>query len=320
VPPAIPGTPPRLGRRLALVFLAALLVWACWPTLVELAHRFWYDPHYNHGFLVPVFAAVLLWLRRGSMPAALAAPSWWGLPLLAVGAALRLAGGYYFFPWAEAFALLPLVAGLVTLYGGLPALRWAWPAVAFLFFMVPLPHRAHVALAPALQELATEASTYCLQTLGYCAVADGTTIRMNELKISVIQACSGLSMLITFFALATGLVLVTRRPLRDKVAILLSAAPVALVANVARITATGVLHKSVGGAVARAVFHDLAGWLMMPLALVLLGLELKLLSKLVMEEAAPAPLTIGVAARAARRDPPHPVSLTSAARREAGPV
>jgi hypothetical protein len=46
---------------------------------------------------------------------------------------------------------------------------------------------------------------------------------------------------------------------------------------------TGVLHELVGGQAAHAFFHDAGGWMMMPLALCLLGVELKLLSALFIE-------------------------------------
>jgi exosortase len=280
---------------LALAVLGGTLVWGYWTTLAEVGARWWHDPQYNHGFLVPLFAGMLLWLRRQRMPAAPWQPSWWGLLPLAGGVALRLTGAWFYLPWFDAVSLLPVTAGLFVLLGGWAALGWAWPAVAFLGFMIPLPYGLHVALAPPLQKMAAEASAYVLQTVGYCVVVDGTTLRMNETTISVVSACSGLSMLMTFFALATALVLVLRRPLRDKVAILVSAVPVALVANVARIVLTGVLYKTASGEAARAVFHDLAGWLMMPLALLLLGLELKLLSWLVVEEAPAAPLRADLA-------------------------
>ena len=41
-------------------------------------------------------------------------------------------------------------------------LKWAWPAIAFLIFMIPLPWRLEKALGPPLQYLATLASTYTL--------------------------------------------------------------------------------------------------------------------------------------------------------------
>ena len=49
----------------------------------------------------------------------------------------------------------------------------------------------------------------------------------------------------------------------DKIGIVLSALPIAIIANVTRIVATAVLAETVGSQAANVVFHDLAGWLMM---------------------------------------------------------
>src|SRR5206468_3303453 len=102
-------------------------------------------------------------------------------------------GTYLFFDWLAAMALLPCVAGLVLLAAGWRALRWAWPAILFLGFMVPLPHRVEVALAHPLQRVATAASTYALQTLGFVAFSEGNVIRLGQVRIGVVEACSGLS-------------------------------------------------------------------------------------------------------------------------------
>jgi hypothetical protein len=59
--------------------------------------------------------------------------------------------------------------------------------------------------------------------------------------------------------------------------IVVSAVPVALIANVARITVTGVLSEKVGSEFAHVVFHNWGGWLMMPLALGIQWLELRLM-------------------------------------------
>src|SRR5205085_9966266 len=96
-------------------------------------------------------------------------------------------------------------------------------------------------------------------------------------------ACNGLGMLMTFVAMTVGTVLVVRRPVVETVLIVLSAIPIALVANVTRITVTGILHVEVGGEIADYVFHDLAGWFMMPLALGLVWAELRLLGLLLLE-------------------------------------
>jgi hypothetical protein len=64
-----------------------------------------------------------------------------------------------------------------------------------------------------------------------------------------------------------------------------------VIANVARITATGVAHCGWGEEAGR-LLHDWAGWLMMPLALALLWLEMLFLGRLLVEVDPPAPLPI----------------------------
>src|SRR5262249_12974359 len=114
-------------------------------------------------------------------------------------------------------------------------------------------------------------------------------------RIGVAQACSGLSMMLIFFALSTALVVVVHRPRLDKAIIVLSSLPIALLVNVIRIAATGVAQENFGPQVAHAIFHDAAGWLMMPLALGLLGLELWLLSRLLPEvQASRRPRAVGL--------------------------
>jgi exosortase len=276
----------RRVRRPLLVLAGgalACLLWAYWTTLLETAQRWSHDPQYSHGYLVPVFAGILLWLRRDRLNLNEVRPSWWGLPLLAAGISVRLFGVYFYYVWLDAVSLLPCVAGLVLLVGGRAAWRWAWPAVAFLAFMIPLPYRMSVMLADPLQRLATIASTFCLQTLGMPALAEGKTILLNDLKIGIVEACSGLRMLVIFFALSTAMALLVRRPLWERLVIAFSAIPIALVSNILRITVTGLLYETAGTEIAEKVFHDLAGWLMMPLALGLLGLEWQILKRLFIE-------------------------------------
>jgi exosortase len=280
----------RLSRPRLLVGLALLgsgLLWSYWPALRDMVDRWSHDPRYSHGYLVPGFALYLLWSRRrlAEVPAK---STWWGVVLLAAAAALRLAGARYYVGWFDGVSLLPALAGLALLLGGWPALRWSWPSIGFLIFMIPLPYRLELAMGAPLQRLATLTSNYALQTLGQPAVADGNIIYLGDFPIGVVEACNGLGMLFMFFAFATAAILVMERPWVDKALILLSAAPIALGANATRIVATGLLHQLASTKVADTVYHDLAGWLMMPLALAALWIELWLLSRLFVEAPAPS--------------------------------
>ena len=255
--------------------LAACLAWAYWPTLVDMAERWLNDPQYTHGWLVPAFSAYLLWSRRPLIPMSEAAHRQrvWGFGILVLATALRLAGAVLFLPWLDAISLLPSLAALVVLLGGWAVIRWSWPAIAFLAFMPPLPYRLHSRSA-GRQQIATRASTYLLQTVGVPATAEGNVIILNTTRLGVVEACSGLSMLVTFFALATAVALRRPTPLAGQAVDRRQRG-----ADRGRVEcrpdySDGRAFRSGARPSRQLVFHDLAGWLMMPVALAMLGAEL----------------------------------------------
>ncbi|HVS36740.1 MAG TPA: exosortase/archaeosortase family protein [Gemmataceae bacterium] len=304
----------------ALAVFLGVCVWAYWPTFLAMAGRWQHDPQYAHGYLVPFFSLFLLWHRRALLTGAKPQWNWWGVALVLLGCLLRVAAAYLYFDWLDAASLTACLFGVCAILGGRLALRWAWPAIAFLFFMIPLPFRVETAFGARLQTIATLASTYGLQTIGLPALAEGNIIVLPHGQIGVAEACSGLSMLTTFFALAAAVALVIKRPWLDKIVVVVSAAPIAVFANVARITATALAQEWVGPAAAHYLFHDLAGWLMMPLALVLLWAELRLVAFLLVQPKEKAPLgvlptvpapaappkTAGASRRRKKSGPPQP--------------
>ncbi len=266
--------------------LTALLLWSTWPVVESMIDRWVNDPRYSHGILVPIFASYLLWRRRSWCPGPARLPDYRGVALIACGVATQLAGAVIYLGWLGGFALILSIAGVIMIWGGPKALRWATPSLAFLVFMIPLPYRFEVALGKPLQRIGTVVSTYLLQTAGLSAIAEGNIIRLDDrASIAVVEACNGLGMIVAFACYATAAaMMMEQRNLVTRIIILLSAAPLALVANISRITATGLVHSALGGGAADLVFHDLAGWLMMPLALGLLWAELILLGTLIIEQ------------------------------------
>jgi exosortase len=262
---------------LALGCMAAALLWVCWPTFADVVERWHTQSQYSHGFLVLPFAAYLLWSRRALLGPELR-PSWWALPVLTLGLGLRFAGVYLYFDWLAAVALLPCLAAACLFAGGWRMLHWAWPAIGFLVFMIPLPHRFEIALSGPLQRLGTIISTFALQTLGMATYSEGNVIVLGEVRIGVVEACSGLNMLMTFFALSTAVALLIDRSPLERGLIFVSAIPIALAANISRIIVTAILHKTAGRELADLVFHDLAGYLMPLLAVVMLGVLLRVLT------------------------------------------
>jgi exosortase len=261
--------------------LFALFAWAYWTTLVDLKHHWDLDPLYSHGYLVPGFAGLLLWLRRDMLSGQELKPSVWGLALVVLATFLRLGPLYYGFTVADRYSILVTLTGLVLAVGGWAALRWAWPGIAFLLFMLHLPAGVDQWLSSPLRRVTTILSTNALQTFGFFAVSEGNVILLSDSELNVAEACSGLNMLVTFCAMTTAVAVLTPRSVLQKLIIVASSLPLAVICNVVRITLTGAVQELFGeGKTSHLLFHDVAGWLMIFLGLVLLWLELAILKRL----------------------------------------
>jgi exosortase len=267
----------RLGWGIALVSLA---LFSYGPTLIQLAGRWWKEADYSHGFVVPLFSAYLLWFRRDLLSSGTRGNWWGGCGLFAAAGALRFSAAFYLLPLMDAVSILVTLSAVCVMVGGFRMLAWAAPSILFLVFMIPLPGALATQLSGPLQRVATVASTFLLQTLGVPAVSQGSVIWLSAGKLGVVEACSGLRMLMVVLAITMGAAMLLRRPIWERVFVAASALVIGVITNVIRITLTGVVHEFISPKVAESLFHDFAGILMMPVAVVLLCLELVLLSKL----------------------------------------
>ena len=276
---------------LGATLLVLGLVYA--PNFRDLSWYWFSDPNYSHGPLVIPIAAFILWRRLSTAKETLtpnvSATTYWGWVFLAVVLALRLTAYERNMQWSENATIVPAIACLTWIFGGWPLLRLAWPAIAFLLFMFPLPPGINNSISLPLQEIATVGSCFLLQLSRIWVVQHGNTIQLmtktHEMeRLEVAAACNGLSMLMTLAATVTATIIVIPLPTWKRIVILVSAVPIALVTNILRIVATGWCYCYIPGPTAKDWAHDIAGWLMMPLALVLVGLELYILSWLVPKE------------------------------------
>ena len=265
-----------------------LIALAFFPTLRECAAKWLNDPQYSHGVLVPLFCLLLLHHYKDRIVAN--AKPWpvVGLAILSLTVAARMvAGAIYFIP-LDGLALVVSLVGVVLIVGGWGWLRGMWPALVFSLFALPLPYGIERAMGAELQRLATAGSTFLLQVCGEPALAEGNTILIREIRLGVVEACSGLRMLTTFLAFSVAAIFLMQRSWMFKLAVLLSAAPIALLTNILRITGTGLAHVHLQEYPAKEkildFIHDFNGWMMMPIGLLLLGGVVWVLKRLLIEE------------------------------------
>jgi exosortase len=276
----------------ALGTVTLTLAWSYAPNLQYL-HDVWSgDPNYSHGFLVVPIALYILWRRLSAMPwersqDAIQTP-WWGWALLAIIVTIRAVAYERGMRWFETATLLPTIACLTWTLGGGSLLRRTWPAILFLVFMLPLPPSINELVALPLQRIAATASHFFLQLSGFWVIQEGNVLHLTTpfgiRALDVALACSGLRMLMTLATAVTAIIILFPLPVWKRLALLASAVPIALVSNMIRIVATGWCYYYFEGERGREWAHDISGWLMMPTALILVGVELQLLSWLIPEK------------------------------------
>jgi exosortase len=268
----------RMGVGVALL---VAFIFAYSPTFVLLQSEWERLPDYSHGYLVIPFALVLGWLRKDSMPGFSPGFSVLGLAVIGLAVAMRWFGDAYFYPVIGNNSLVLWAIGAVWFLFGARYLWWALPSLLFLGFMVPLPSRFSDILSGTLQRIATMMSTWMLQLFGQPALAEGNTISLGDHMLEVAQACSGLRIFVGIMALAFFVVFMARRRWWQNAAVIASILPIALVANTLRIVFTGLFMEWYPGEETEQLAHDVAGWVMIPLAVAMFAAFMWYLSQLI---------------------------------------
>jgi exosortase len=291
-PTTTSGDVPSRAWWWALGAVTLTLAWSYAPNLQQL-YRVWSeDPNYSHGYLVVPIALFILWRRLSETPwdrsREMTQVSWWVWALLVTIVLIRGIAYERGLQWVESATLLPTIACLTWTFGGGSLLRRSWPAIAFLIFMIPLPNVVNELVSLPLQFIAATGSCFLLQFSGFWVIQDGNVLQLTTpfgmRQLDVARACSGLRMLMTLVTTATATVLLIPMPNWKRIVLMISAVPIAIISNMARIVATGWCYYYLEGDRASEWAHDISGWMMMPLALVLVVLELGLISWLVPEK------------------------------------
>ena len=279
----LPGRKDLPGLGVAGILMLAAFAWAYWPTLVNLVGAWEREPDYSHGYLVVPLALLFLWARRDKFPGFPGKFAWPGLALIATSIGIRIFGARYYVDAIDGWSILCWIVGVVWFLGGWRVLWWGSPSIAFLWFAIPLPWRVERWLSLPLQRIATKVSCWGLQCLGQPAWYEGNTICINDYRLEVEQACSGLRIFVGIVALAFVYIVLVRRSWWERILLLVSVVPIALVANATRIIVTGLLNQYVSGEAAHRFTHDISGYVMIPFAAGLFALVLWYVSSLVRE-------------------------------------
>jgi exosortase len=265
---------------IAGVLVLSAFLWSYWPGIVDLWEIWQRNDEYSSGLLVPFLTIYILWSRRQDITKCPVRPCVWGVPALIGAQAVRLFGLFFMYSSAERLSIALSIAALVLLLFGPRLFRKVATVILFLCLMLPWPNRVQAAVALPLQRWATSSAVFCLETMGYEVMKEGNIIHIGQSSVAVAEACNGLRMVTAFFVISGLVVLLVKRPLWEKLVILASSLPIALLCNTIRLTITALAFTVISGEQWEKIFHDFGGYAMMPLALAAIVGELWIMTKL----------------------------------------
>jgi exosortase len=252
-----------------LLWFGGLLAICYAPVLYRLVQQWISDEDMGHGFFVPIISGYIIWQRRAELSTLKLESSPWGLLLILWGACQLMLGTLGAELFLARTSFLVSLLGVILYLGGTKLVRaLAFPLI-LLLFMIPIPAIVYSRITLPLQLFASSVAETLLGWMNIPVLRDGNVLELASQKLSVVEACSGIRSLLSlsFLSLIYGYFFDSKVWMRW--ALLAGTIPIAIAANAARVTLTGVLSE-IRKEFAQGFFHTAEGWVLFLVALALL--------------------------------------------------
>ena len=275
------------------VAVAAAVAFVYAAVLVKLGGQWWVDENYSHGLLIPFIIGYILWSERGRLSAAAGEPrAGWGIAAVVVAMLALWAGTAGAELFVQRTSLVLMLAGIMVYFWGFRLLRLALVPLLLLLLAIPVPAIIFNKIAFPLQLFASRCAVWAMRMFDIPVLRQGNVIELMPLgssttkKLEVVEACSGIRSLMTLVTLAVVFAYFTHPKSGDSsggrfawlkrygtwrsLILVLSAVPIAIITNAARVSGTGILSHYYGTRVADGFFHEFSGWVVYVVAFLML--------------------------------------------------
>ena len=264
---------------LQTALLVGSFVFLYYSTIGKMVRDWLNNDNYSHGFLIPLIAGYMIWHKRDELKSAQSQPSLSGLIIILTGLAIYVVGYVGAELFTMRFSIVVTILGFTIYLFGIPIGRIALLAILYLIFMIPLPAIIWNQIAFPLQLLAAKMSASSISAIGLPVLRQGNILELSNTTLEVVDACSGLRSLLSLLALSSAFAYIVPLKKWAKWILLFSAIPIAILLNVARLTAAAIMAKNIGPDAAQGFIHNISGIFIYASSIVLFYALYLLLSK-----------------------------------------
>ena len=262
----------------AMIWFGILLIISYLPVLYGLVHQWATDEDMGHGFFVPAVAGYIAWQRRGELAQIKPVANYWGLAIVLLGGVQMMLGTLGAQIFIARTAFLVSLIGAVLFLGGTRTLKILAFPLFLLIFMFPLPAIIYARITLPLQLFASSVAETILGLFNIPVLRDGNVLELASQRLSVVEACSGIRSLLSLTFLSLVYAYFFDKKVWMRGALLIGTIPIAIAANAARVTVTGLISEYRVD-LARGVFHEMEGWVTFLVDLVFLVLLHQLINR-----------------------------------------
>jgi exosortase len=267
------------GTKIKLLVLLVVWLVAYYPVYPILV-KTWFDKADNsHGALVPLVALYLIWRKWDALQSAEISTSKWGLILLAGSLGVYLLSFLGAIAYTMNLAMVVSLSGIVLYLFGSQVFRILWFPLLFLIFMIPIPDSLEKLVSFPLQLWATQISADLIGLFSIPVYREGNMLYFEHSQLEVAEACSGLRAISSLVMLSSMFASIMSIRWSFKALIIFSAIPIALIANVVRISGTGFLAHYWGSEMAFGFMHQFSGIVVFVFGLVMMLLAVSLIQR-----------------------------------------
>ncbi len=256
-----------------LVFLTILVQHRAWHDIFSIAID---DQDSSHILLVPFLALWLVFVRRFRWRECCLQGRWLGPVVLLLGAATSNFGVDHGMAVFWHFGSLLMAFGAVIAVLGTDIIRKFFPAFLMLLFLVPVPATVRQSITVPLERFSAVLSQQVLEIIGVPVSRAGSVLIVKGVKVEIAEACDGMRMAIALMVLVATFTFSTPMNRWARAIFLVLSPAVALLCNIIRLVPTVWVFGTYRHATAET-FHNVAGWLMLPVAFLLFWSILRLL-------------------------------------------
>ncbi len=275
-----------------IFIIAGLFSYLFHVEIYRIVYRWVTDASWSHGFLIPFFSLYFLNQHKHEILNLRTQPNYLGLFfLICCIAAYPFVIFQLKIAYLQSLLIIPSLGAIILFLGGWRLVKYTWLPVLYLYFAIPLPGRFYRELTIPMRMLAARVTSVLLNFLnGVETTANGVIIdvllngKRLEPSLDVAEACSGMRLLLAFLALGVAMAYLHYRPIWQRIILLLSTIPIAILCNIVRVTVTGFIYIFVGSKYTQGIYHDALGMGMLPLAFGFYGLLAFFMSRLFTEE------------------------------------